>query len=152
MEAVIPYYTYAGALWYVCDIMFGNYDRRAYSAGSASQANYLLFLFVVSSFTMLIHLMNMLIAIMGDSFARRTEVAQEIMTQNHLKFVIDNYHLIKLAFKDIREVKYIVTAFYSQQVADADEDKIMNEDVNQLKDGVQKLTRIVMSQKGKIYE
>ena len=80
MEAVIPYYTYAGAVWYVCDIMFGNYDRRAYSAGVASQANYLLFLFVVSSFTMLIHLMNMLIAIMGDSFARRTEVAQEIMT------------------------------------------------------------------------
>ena len=61
--------------------------------------------------------------------------------------MIDNYHLIKLAFKDIREVKYIVTAFYSQQVSDSDEDKIMNEDVNQLKDGVKKLTRIVMNQR-----
>ena len=45
-----------------------------------------------------LHLLNMLIAIMGNTFAERTEVGDLIMTKDHLRFVMDNWELRKIAF------------------------------------------------------
>lgn len=56
----------------------------------------------------------MLIAIMGNSFSNRNEVVDEIMAKDHLYFVMDNWHLINLAFKDKASIKYIITAFFAE--------------------------------------
>ena len=53
----------------------------------------LYFLFCLAAFIILIHLLNMLIAIMGNSFIERSEVAHSIRVKDHLIFVMDNWHL-----------------------------------------------------------
>ena len=55
-------------------------------------------------------MLNMLIAIMGSTYMSRSEVANSIRTRDHLKFVLDNWHL-KANFKDIDKMKYIICAF-----------------------------------------
>ena len=59
----------------------------------------------------MIHLLNMLIAIMGNTFAERSAVIDKIYYRDHLKFVLDNWYLIKTVFGDkLRDVKYIIAA------------------------------------------
>ena len=53
----------------------------------------------------------MLIAIMGSTFASRKQVADEIKIKDHLRFLLDNWHLMDYALKDKSQVTYIVTAF-----------------------------------------
>ena len=62
----------------------------------------------------MIHLMNMLIAIMGDTYAIRNEVQEEIKYQDHLNFVLDNWFLIRYAFPKIDKIKYIVAGFSAE--------------------------------------
>lgn len=58
-------------------------------------------------------MLNMLIAIMGNTFAERSLYAEEIKLKDHLNFVMTNWHLKKYAFgNNIHQVRYIVTAFY----------------------------------------
>lgn len=80
---------------------------------------------------------------MGNSFAERSGVTKEIQIQNHLKFIIDNFHLIKLAFKDIKEVKYIIVAIYSPEIQDKS-NEICKDDIDLLKEGVNKLSKIAL--------
>merc|ERR1712070_379869 len=47
---------------------------------------------------------------MGNTFGVRTEVQTQIMSRDHLRFVIDNFHLLSLAIKDKSSLKYIITA------------------------------------------
>ena len=51
---------------------------------------------------------------MGDSFLRRKEHENQIMTKNNLRFVIDNWHVISWAFRDKKRVKYIIAAVTSE--------------------------------------
>ena len=60
---------------------------------------------------MIIHLLNMLIAIMGNTFAERSDIKVQIRMKNRLRFVITNWYLSDLAFTDKDKLKYIVTAF-----------------------------------------
>ena len=60
---------------------------------------------------MLIHMLNMLIAIMGDTFGQRNEIAEQIKIKDHLAFVIDNWYLKDYALGDPKKIKYIITAF-----------------------------------------
>ena len=73
----------------------------------------------MAQFVLLIHMLNMLIAIMGDTFSRRNEVAEQIKIKDHLAFVIDNWYLQDLAFSigqhfgiNKNQIKYIITAFH----------------------------------------
>ena len=61
---------------------------------------------------MLIHLLNMLIAIMGNTFGNRNEVAEQIKIRDHLAFVIDNWYLKDYAIGDSKQLNYIVAAFH----------------------------------------
>ena len=61
--------------------------------------------------TIILHFLNMLIAIMGNTFAEKAVVGQQIMTKDHLRYVMDNWLLMNLAFRDKARVKYIVAAF-----------------------------------------
>ena len=60
---------------------------------------------------MLIHMLNMLIVIMGDTFGQRNEIAEQIKIKDHLAFVIDNWYLKDYALGDPKKIKYIITAF-----------------------------------------
>ena len=61
---------------------------------------------------MLIHLLNMLIAIMGDTFGKRNEVAEQVKIKDHLAFVIDNWYLKDFSLGDPKQINYIITAFH----------------------------------------
>jgi hypothetical protein len=42
------------------------------------------------------------------------------MLKNHLKFIMHNYHLLSFAFKDIKKVRYIITAFYAPEIENSE--------------------------------
>jgi hypothetical protein len=58
--------------------------------GDGSDEAFLWIFFIVASFFLLIHLLNMLIAIMGETFAKTNEIKHQQTIRNHLRFVIDN--------------------------------------------------------------
>jgi len=63
----------------------------------------------------------MLIAIMGSTFASRKLVAEEIKVKDHLRFLLDNWHLMDYALKDKSQVTYIISAFSMQEAEKKDE-------------------------------
>lgn len=75
--------------------------------------------------------MNMLIAIMGNTFAERREVGAQIMVKDHLRFVMDNWLLMNIAFRNKERIKYIIAAF---QANDEDGDNILPEIKDTLKE------------------
>jgi hypothetical protein len=70
---------------------WGETDPDAFDLGEGSQMWTLRILLLFSCFVIMIHLMNMLIAIMGNTFNARTEVGAQIMTKEHLRYVMDNW-------------------------------------------------------------
>ena len=84
---------------------------------------YLNLLYTISSFVMVFHLMNMLIAIMADTFAARTEISQEIRIRDHLKFVLKNMYLSDMAFENKDKLKFIVIAFKDKEEQGDDTDR-----------------------------
>ena len=58
---------------------------------------------------MLIHMLNMLIAIMGDTFARNNEVAESKKRISQLAFVVDNWWIDPIQNKN--KIVYIVGGF-----------------------------------------
>ena len=69
----VPYASIQGSLWYVFDnFVLGNGNTQPFNIGEKSQRWILFPISIASSFLMLIHLLNMLIAIMGNTFAERS--------------------------------------------------------------------------------
>ena len=69
----VPYASIQGSLWYVFDnFVLGNGNIQPFNIGEKSQRWILFPISIASSFLMLIHLLNMLIAIMGNTFAERS--------------------------------------------------------------------------------
>ena len=66
-------------------------------------------------------MLNMLIAIMGNTFSQRNEVADQIKMKDHLGFVIDNWYLMSYALGDTKQIKYIITAFHANEEEDDNE-------------------------------
>lgn len=106
--------TYSGkfdSLYYIVEMIVGEPSTDGFSVGDATQFNALIVLFVVACVTIILHFLNMLIAIMGNTFAERAEVGAQIMTKDHLRFVMDNWLLMNIAFRDKSRIKYIIAAF-----------------------------------------
>jgi len=112
--------------------MIGNSYVGSFELGEGSQKYILYLLHILSAFIIQIHMLNMLIAIMGDIFSKRSEEITKIYYRDHLGFVLDNWHLVWRAFgEDIKDVKYFVAAL---AVNDSDGQELI-QDVNQhLKD------------------
>lgn len=97
IEDIPEYYTVIGSLWHMWTLCIGNpntdlYNIDAYLAGEeASTTPIILVFFIFGSFMILIHLLNMLIAIMGESFAKNNQVAYKKKIKDHLHFVMDNW-------------------------------------------------------------
>ena len=79
-------------------MMFGNTNNNYYDLGKKSQSTILYTLHLMTAFIIMIHLLNMLIAIMGNTFSERQANIEKIFYKDHLNFVLDNWYLIKTAF------------------------------------------------------
>ena len=70
----LSYYGLPNALWYMIQTFLGDAGTDGFYAGAASQAKVLNIMFFVSTFLIITHFLNMLIAIMGNTFGERAEV------------------------------------------------------------------------------
>ena len=86
-----PYATIIGAFDHVYLSSLGEFDSEYYWNNSMTPV--LLFLFICMSFFMCIHLLNMLIAIMSDSFANNSANKESKKEFSQLSFVVENWWL-----------------------------------------------------------
>jgi hypothetical protein len=101
------------------------------------------FFFVMGSFILLVHMLNMLVAIMGDVFARNREVEKQLQLKNKLKFVVDNQWADPFG-KEKESIKYIIAAYLVEDDEDDVENiKVLQESIELMKTDQQtKLTNI----------
>ena len=90
---------------------FGDFET-----GEQSQRIILLFFYVIATLYIFVILMNMLVAIMQNTFRNRREVAEQVKIKDHLKFVLDNWHLISYALKDKSSIQYIIGAMHQDEI------------------------------------
>jgi hypothetical protein len=121
----IGYDTLTKAIWYTWLLTLGEFDYGAFWLGNQQSAFLLVFFFTASTFMMIIHLLNMLIAIMGNTYMSRNEVAHNIRSRDHLKFVIENWELNQY-FENRDKLKYIVTAYKVKELQMDQEAHILN--------------------------
>ena len=117
------------SIFYGINLWVGNTDTSGFGVGDASQYWYLILLWLISIILIVIHFMNLLIAIMGSTFGNREAVGSQIMRRDHLRFVIDNWILMKVAF-DQSKLKYIISAFQ------ANDDGQESEEITQIKENL----------------
>ena len=107
--------------WYVANFIIGNTDTSTFSQGDQQTEFVLKSIFVTASVVIILHFLNMLIAIMGNTFSERTEVGAQIMVRDHLRFVMDNWMLLNVAFPDKTSINYIIAALSINEENDADD-------------------------------
>ena len=65
------------------------------------------------------------------------------MSKNHLRFVLDNFHLMKIKWLlgDIRQMQYIMAAFYSPESDDSDKQMLysINKNILNMKDVIKEM-------------
>lgn len=114
----IPYSGYRNSMWFMYMMLLGETDTEAFGYANGQESKYLFALFIMSTFFFLIHLLNMLIAIMTVTFENRRMVETQIRFRDRLTFVMHNWHLQSYALKDPKRMKYIIAAFptsYNEQ-------------------------------------
>lgn len=107
----IIYDSVTGSMWYMINLLLGQTDTAPFSSGDASQDAFLKLIFALAAFIIMIHLLNMLIAIMGNTYSQRRDQEDALRYKDHLRFVLDNFHMRESAFKNMKRVKYIIAAF-----------------------------------------
>ena len=69
-------------------------------------------------------MMNMLIAIMGETFAENNLIEDQTKLKKKLQFVVDNWYTNALG-SDMKRITYIITAIYNEE--DDEEVEILKE-------------------------
>ena len=87
----IYYKSLTSSFMFMWDTCLGEIMTDTFELGDGSQKPYLFVLNIFAQFILLVHLLNMLIAIMGNTFMQRNEVAEQVKIKDHLAFVIDNW-------------------------------------------------------------
>lgn len=83
-------------------------DDGDFSAGlEPSMYTPLIIIYVLCTFFMIVHMMNMLIAIMGEAFSENREEAAILQQRERLRFIIDKWFFRKsILYKSIFEFIY----------------------------------------------
>jgi len=122
VEETPEYGTIIGAMWHMWTLCLGNPEVGFYNIPlylenreQASQTPYLIIIAIFTGFFILIHLLNMLIAIMGETFAKNNEIKYKKKIKDHLGFVMDNWQFLNQAIPNHRQIKYIITAFLQEE-------------------------------------
>ena len=129
------YHELIGSLQYIYLMSLGELgaDDDFFAQGKRSQELVLWLLFLLATFTLCIHLLNMLIAIMGETFAKNSEAADQNRMREHLHFIMDNWGLDPLGTKKSR-INYLVTAFLNEEdEEDVEILKDLQEAVNEMR-------------------
>jgi hypothetical protein len=110
------YATVMGSLKQVFLLCLGQVDFISdFSTGEKHSHTYVLWLvFVMASFGLVTHMLNMLIGIMGDSRSKYREIETQMIFKNKLKFVINNWYL-KAIGDDKEKINYLVAAIFSEE-------------------------------------
>jgi uncharacterized protein YhhL (DUF1145 family) len=117
------YTTIVGSFKHVYLLALGEFNLDDYTIGNDYFTTSLLWLlFILATFILLIHLLNMLIAIMGETFTDNNQVKHMQQHKSRLNFVLDNLYIDPIRKK--KKIKYIVTAKIFE---DEDEDNIISE-------------------------
>lgn len=114
----ITYAQMKPAFWFGWYLTNGG-EPETFDIGEASQSMYLYGIYVGFQFLMQIHLLNMLIAYMGETFSTNNEKGEQIKVKDHLSFVLDNWYLKEFSLGNVKNIKYIIAAL---PVQDAEED------------------------------
>ena len=117
------YAKWQGALQHVYLLALGEFNLDDYELGDGTDYFLLWIFFIGASFFLLIHLLNMLIAIMGETFGKFNEIKHQQTIRNHLRFVMDNQWRDPLG--DQRsQITYLIAAFHS--IDDNDDNELLN--------------------------
>jgi hypothetical protein len=121
--ATPSYESWSGAFRNIYLLGLGDFSTDDYELGDGSSTMLLWFFFIISSFLLLIHLLNMLIAIMGETFAQNNEIKKKAQIRNHLRFVLDNSWMDPIEEKD--KITYLITSYLSKE--DSHESEVIKE-------------------------
>ena len=88
-----------------------------FEKGDKSQRILLYCFYILAAYYIFIILMNMLVAIMQNTFAKRRLIAEQVKIKDHFKFVLDNWHLINYALKDKSSIAYIIGAIHHNEMS-----------------------------------
>jgi hypothetical protein len=112
--SLIPSYSrFRGAFIHVMQGSFGNFETDLYFDNPMS--NYCVILYLCLTFFLCVHLLNMLIAIMGETFKNNSQVAEAKRRISQLAFVVDNWWIYDIPNRE--KIVYIVSA---QPIDDSD--------------------------------
>ena len=151
-EGAEPLYSTSvyGSIKYMYLLTLGELSADAfdYEKGEASEFYWLWALFIIASFIVIIQLLNLLIALMGEPFAENSDVEQAKNSQQHLRFVMDHWNING---EEQKNMKYLITAFLNEE---EDEDVELLEDIqeelNEMKSTTKKSHQDMMREIGKI--
>ena len=121
------YTTVGGALKYIYMLCLGEVGDTPFEIGETPHNKRSLWIvYIVTTLTLLVHMMNMLIAIMSETFAKNREFSDQIRLKSQLRFVIDNWSLKDDAFgKGMGKINYLVAALLNEE--DDDEIEIIKD-------------------------
>ena len=90
----------------------GDTDTGVFTTGEDPKSGLILWLlFVLMSFILAVHLLNMLIAIMGETFASNKEDEKPNRVREHLRFILYNWPLDPLKDqKESGQINYLISA------------------------------------------
>lgn len=106
------YYTILGSVQYIYLMCLGEIQADAYyfNMGDGSQAVALWILFILATFLIIVTMMNMLIAIMSDTFVDNSEVGEQNILKEHLRFVLDQWEEMEKT-----NINYLIAAFLIEE-------------------------------------
>jgi len=123
-----PYATLFGSFKYIYMLALGEVGGiDQYEIGTPHHTILLWVLFIMTSFVLILHMLNMLVAIMGNTFANNTEVEAQNKMKSKLRFVIDNWWIDAIG-QEKHRICYLVAALFNEE---DDEDVEILKDVQE---------------------
>jgi hypothetical protein len=110
----IPYMTYGQSIIYVYMTSIGEYGTDSYTKGEDMGLLWAFFIF--TTFFLSLVMLNMLIAMMGQSYEKVSEVALASMLKERMLLIMENYFLIRS--NTFRKAKYLISFSPVQQTGE----------------------------------
>jgi hypothetical protein len=129
LEALPDYSNFVGALWSVWQLSLGAFEADVLFEGDNSfQKGFRVMLYVLSALILMIHLLNMLIAIMGQAFTDNSEIYHKMKIKEKLRFVLDKWVFKDKFLGNDKELTHILAAFVKTE-----SDETYNNQIHELK-------------------
>ena len=105
-------------MWTIVQLTLGFMDKQdAFYTGNQEETFFLRVLYYLATFILIVHLLNMLIALMGNQLSANTENQNAMKLQERLKFVLDKWAYKNIVSRELKQndIKYIICAFVPEQ-------------------------------------